>query len=346
MAKRADGPSRVSILDIAARAGVSPSTVSRVFNNPDLVQADTRAAVLSIANKSGYRPNASARTLRTQRSRVLGIVLPTLENPVFAECLQGIASATAAQSYTIMPFTTDYKVESEEEAVQRLLAFGVEGMLLVVSDADSSAALRRLRVADLPYVLIYNRHEKHPCVSVADDEAMQEIVEGLVRLGHRRIGMVCGRLSASDRAQRRRTGFQKAARQVGLDSATIIEVPFMDTAISEISAILHRHDRPTALVCSNDLIAIRAMRAAHECQLSVPQDLSITGFDGIRIGSDLAPRLSTVSQPNSKMGSEAVDWLVRSVEQGRLPNAQDNLILPYVIQWTESSAPPSPALHQ
>src|SRR5690606_18525620 len=178
---------RISIVNIARDAGVSPATVSRVFNYPDLVQPRTRESVLAIANKSGYRPNASARTLRTQRSRVLGIVLPTLENPVFAECLQGIASATAAQSYTIMPFTTDYKVESEEEAVERLLAFGVEGMLLVVSDADSSAALQRLRAADLPYVLIYNRHEKHPCVSVADDEAMQEIVGGLVRLGHRRI---------------------------------------------------------------------------------------------------------------------------------------------------------------
>lgn len=250
-------------------AAVSPSTVSRVFNNPALVEAGTRATVLRIARSSGYRPNASARTLRTQRSRVLGIVLPTLENPVFVECLQGIARSTMQAGYTIMPLTTDYQVEAEKEAVEQLWAAGVDGMLLVVSDASSSHALRRLQAHELPYVLIYNRHAEHPCVSVAWDAAMHEIVQGLVAMGHSHISMVCGRLSASDRAQQRYAGFLEAMRHVSLEPSPLVEVPFMDTAIREISDVLNQAGRPTALVCSNDLIAVRAMRAAHECGLQV-----------------------------------------------------------------------------
>lgn len=330
---------RVSILDIAERAGVSPSTVSRVFNNPDLVQPSTREAVMSIASAHGYRPNASARTLRTQRSQVLGIVLPTLENPVFAECLQGMTAATAAQGYAIMPLTTHYCLESEQEAVDQLTAFGVDGLVLVVSDAARSQAIRRLQKQGLPYVLVYNRHPAHPCVSVAGDTAMHEIVQGLAGMGHQRIAMICGRLAASDRAQQRFAGFLEAMELAGLTPCPLIEVPFIDNAIREISGSLARPDRPTVLVCSNDLLAVRAVRAAHESGLRVPDDISITGFDGIRIGNDLTPRLSTVAQPNAEMGAAAARWLMQSIATRQRPHPAESVTLPYRVRWAESCAP-------
>lgn len=338
MSKPGTGPSRTSIVDIAKHAAVSPATVSRVFNNPDLVQDSTRDAVLKAARLSGYRPNASARTLRTRRSRVLGIVLPTLSNPVFAECLQGITSATMHAGYTIMPVVTHYELSSEQAAVEQLLSFGVDGMLLVVSDASSSKAVRRLQAEGVPYVLMYNRHADHPCVSVAGDTAMQEIVRGLVLRGHRRIGMVCGKLSSSDRAQQRYSGFMEAVERCGIEPTPLVQVPFMDTAIREIALALSLPQRPTALVCSNDLIAIRAIRAAHECDLRIPHELSITGFDGIAIGADLTPRLSTIAQPNPKMGADAVNWLVHSIQHNTLPQPQDSLTLPFSINWAESCA--------
>ncbi len=331
-------PPRVSIVDIAHRAGVSPATVSRVFNNPELVQARTREAVLAVASEFGYRPNASARTLRTQRSQVVGIVLPTLDNPVFAECLQGMAGATAMGGYAIMPVTTQYRVETEQQAVEQLLSFGVDGMVLVVSDAASSVAVQRLQRQGVPYVLIYNRHDAHPCVSVAGAAAMHDIVQGLVGLGHRRIAMVCGRLSASDRAQQRHAGFKDAMRHAGLEPAALIEVPFVETAIREVADALEHGDRPTALVCSNDLLAMRAMRAAHERGLNVPRDISITGFDGINLGRDLTPSLSTVAQPNVELGKSAVHWLVDSIERRRRPEPSESITLPYHIRWAESCA--------
>lgn len=328
----------VSIVDIARSAGVSPSTVSRVFNKPALVQPETRQAILDVAEALGYRPNASARTLRTRRSQVLGIVLPTLDNPVFAECLQGMAGAAAHAGYALMPVTTQYRVASEDAAVDQLLAFGVDGMALVVSDAASSRAVRRLNERGMPYVLAYNRHDAHPCVSVAGSEAMHEVVAGLLELGHRRIAMVCGRLSASDRAEQRYAGFQEAMRLAGIAPSPLIEVPFVETAIREIGLVLEKPHRPTALVCSNDLIAVRAVRAAHESGLRVPADVSITGFDGIGLGHELTPSLSTVAQPNTDIGSAAVTWLVRCVGDQCRPAAADSITLPHVVRWAESSS--------
>ena len=186
----------MNIQEVGRQAGVSVATVSRVFNLPDKVSPATRAHVEQIAKSLGYLPNASARTLRTQRSRVLGVVLPTLLNPVFAECLNGIASSAAAAGYAILPITTDYQLEQEDRAVNLLLSSNVDGMVLVVSNPDTSLALGKLVETRTPYVLAYNRHPDHPCVSVDSERAVTELVAQLAGLGHRHIALVTGHLAS------------------------------------------------------------------------------------------------------------------------------------------------------
>ena len=166
----------MSILVVARESGVSVATVSRVFNFPDKVSPDTRKRVQSAARRLGYLPNASARTLRTQKSRVLGVVLPTLLNPVFAECLQGLAQAALLRGYSILPVTTEYQLPLEDRAVDMLVARNVDGLVLVVSNPARSRALRKLRAGRVPYVLAYNRHPDHPCVSVDGEEAVAAAV--------------------------------------------------------------------------------------------------------------------------------------------------------------------------
>ena len=205
----------MSIQEVAEKAGVSSATVSRVFNLPEQVAPATRLRVQRIADILGYVPNASARTLRTQRSRVVGVVLPTLLNPVFAECLDGIASAATAAGYAILPVITDYQLAHEDRAVNLLLAGNVDGMILVVSNPATSLALKRLKTVKLPYVLAYNRHAAHPCVSVDSETAVIELVAHLAHLGHSRIALVSGQLAASDRAQQRVRGFQKGMQAPG-----------------------------------------------------------------------------------------------------------------------------------
>jgi LacI family repressor for deo operon, udp, cdd, tsx, nupC, and nupG len=332
----------VSIEDVARQAGVSVATVSRVFNLPGKVADGTREHVQEVARRLGYLPNASARTLRTQRSRVLGVVLPTLLNPVFAECLDGIAQAATAAGYSIVPMTTDYELEEEQRAVNQLVASSVDGLILVVSHPHTSEALERLRELRIPYVLAYNRHPAHPCVSVDSEEAVAELVARLVAMGHRRIAMVSGQLAASDRAQQRHRGFVRGMKTARLAAAPLLEVPFVETALDRIGALLRRPSRPTAVVCSNDLLAIRCIRAAHLCGLRVPQDLSVCGFDGIALGEDLAPMLSTVSQPNKAIGSRSVELITAALLADEPLVAAASVTLAHAFRQGESCAPPPP----
>ncbi len=330
-----------TIQKVAKQAGVSVATVSRTFNLPGKVNDATRQKVERAAALLQYIPNASARSLRTQRSRTLGVVFPTLTNPVFAECLQGVAQAAAAASYSIMPFTTDYQLSHEEAAVRALHGFGVDGMILVVSDPNSSAALDFVQEQKIPYVLAYNRNDGHPCISVDNPAAFSLMVEYLASLGHTRIAMVSGQRRDSDRAQQRYSGFLSGMAKAGLEPHPIIEVPFIDYAVDRIIQALQHDQRPTALVCSNDLLAIRAIRAAHQSDLRVPADISVTGFDGIRLGQDLTPSLTTISQPNADIGRYSVSVLIQCLIQGSFPGPAASLLLNYVLCPAESSAPPS-----
>ena len=334
----------MSILEVAREAGVSVATVSRVFNLPDKVAPATREHVENIARTLGYLPNASARTLRTQRSRVLGVVLPTLTNPVFAECLEGIAQAAVAGGYAISPFTTDYRLDQEDRAVNLLLAGNVDGMILVVSNPATSTALQRLAEVGLPYVLAYNQHPDHPCVSVNSELAVADVVAHLATLGHHRIAMVSGLLSASDRAQQRCRGYARGMEQAGLRAQPVLQVPFVAAAPEVLGEALNSQDRPTALVCSNDLLAIRSIRAAHLAGLAVPRDLSVVGFDGIALGQDLTPQLSTVVQPNADIGRHSVELLAQAVASGNPLGPDMGLTLAHQFRAGESCAPPASSL--
>lgn len=328
----------MSIQSVAAKAGVSVATVSRAFNFPDKVTPATRELVERVARELHYVPNASARTLRTQRSRALGVVLPTLLNPTFAECLQGIARAAIAGGYAIIPVTTGYRLDEEERAVHLLLAGNVDGLILVVSNPSTSAALARLRTGGTPYVLAYNRHPDHPCVTVDGEAAVADAVSRLVLLGHRRIAMVSGTLAASDRAQQRYRGYQKGMADAGLNAPPLIEVPFVESAVDMLAQLLQARSRPTALVCSNDLLAIRSIRAAHLSDLAVPDDLSVVGFDGIALGEDLTPALTTVAQPNSDIGRRSVELLIQAMADGTALRPDASLLLPCFFRDGESCA--------
>lgn len=333
----------MSIEAVAREAGVSVATVSRVFNSPGLVRAPTRENVERVALRLGYRANTSAQTLRTQRSKVIGVVLPTLLNPVFAECLEGIAATAAELGYSIIPATTSYRLADEASAIAALASRSVDGLVLVVANPAASPALKRIRAAKLPYVLAYNRHPGHPCVSVDHEAAVAEVVHRLVACGHRRIAMVSGQLSASDRAQQRHAGFVRGLRECALAPAALIEVPFMEHAVQHLTDFLGARARPTALVCSNDLLAIRTIRAAWQIGLQVPRDLSVVGFDGIDLGGDLTPSLGTVVQPNREIGMHSVRLLATGMATGQPLPAHASLTPGHTFRDGESIGPPPSA---
>ena len=330
----------MNIQKVAKEAGVSVATVSRTFNFPDKVSPATRAKVKAAVARLQYVPNASARNLRTQNTKTIGVLLPTFINPVFTECLQGIAETAAERGFSIMPFTTAYTLDQELESVKKLLSFGVEGVILVVSNPKHSPALDLLKATHIPYVLAYNWDQEHPCVSVNNQLAFAELVEHLATLGHQRIAMVSGQRHASDRAQQRYEGFVHGIQQAQLPLLPLIEVPFIDNAVEAIAQALQKENTATALVCSNDLMAIRAIRAAHLCGYRVPQDMSVTGFDGVRLGQDLTPSLTSVAQPNADIGRHCLELLIEHLTQHTPLHADSSILLPHQLQPAESSATP------
>ncbi|MCC2674421.1 MAG: transcriptional regulator, LacI family, partial [Ramlibacter sp.] len=162
----------------------------------------------------------------------------------------------------------------------------------------------------------------------------------LVERGHRRLGMVSGQLSASDRARQRHDGFVRGLAECNLSPGPLIEVPFMEHAVRHLAGFLQAPDRPTALFCSNDLLAIRTIRAASQIGLRVPRDLSVVGFDGIELGGDLTPSLGTVVQPSRAIGQECVRLLAGAIHAGKPLTAAASHTVSHTFRDGESIAAP------
>jgi DNA-binding LacI/PurR family transcriptional regulator len=221
MPARPRAPGRATILDVARRARVSPATVSRVMNDSARVSEAVTAAVLDAAARLDFRPNLVGRNLRAARTRNLGVVLPTLTHPVFAECLHGLEAAARAGEHAVMLATTGYDPAQEDGAIESLLRHRVDGLVLTVADAARSKLLDKLDREQVPYVLVYNQlgsrsARQRPTVSVDNRAAARQMVEHLIGLGHRRIAMVAGSFRQSDRARLRHRGYLDAMRAAGL----------------------------------------------------------------------------------------------------------------------------------
>lgn len=312
-----------SIKQVAQQAGVSTATVSRLLNTPESVSADTAGKINQAIADLGFRPNFNGRNLRAGRSRTVGVVVPTLSNTVFAQCLQGIELAARALDYSVMFTATEYRQEDEAAAVDLLLSHRVDGIILTVADASASQTLDVLDSERIPYVLTYNQPQQATRLSVSVDNraAAHDAVAHLIALGHRRIQMLSGYFSASDRAIQRYHGYVDAMRLHGLTPLTPLEVPrhtgdISDTGSNYLQAFADPQQRPSALFCSNDLLAFAAMRDLRNLGLRVPQDISVMGFDGIPLGELMAPVLASAVQPSEQIGEVALRTLVAAIEQG------------------------------
>ncbi|MCP5373007.1 MAG: LacI family DNA-binding transcriptional regulator [Hyphomicrobiales bacterium] len=336
-----------TIRDVAKRAGVSVATVSRLVNDTGRVRDETAERVRAAIADLGFRPNAVGRSLSTAHTRSLGIVIPSLSNPVFADAVAGINAEARAAGYTLMFTSTDYAPEEELRTVSALLEYRVDGLILTVADPADNPVLDLLQAAGVPYVLIYNQPcpRNHPTVTVDNVAAGREVALALAALGHRRLGMVSGTFTASDRAAARRDGFLAGCAEAGLPAPRVLEVDFVTPHLDRVLAPVYgdRAAAPTALFCSNDLLAISVIGALGRLGLKVPGDVSVIGFDGIAVGTHLHPTLATVIQPSHGMGRAATRQLLDRLAGEDRPATE---ILPHTLRLGESAGPaakPSPA---
>ena len=313
-------PGRSTIHDIAREAGVSTATVSRVFNQPEKVSARTRDRVEAVIARHHYVSDGLARSLASKRSRTLGLVIPTIMNSIYASSTQAIQQAAQEAGYTVLVGISEFSTEDEALLVHRLLERRVQGMILTGKerDADLYEKIRRNRT---PFVITWRvtREAALPSISFDNYQAARSAVSHLISLGHRRIGLICGRTDVNDRALDRRVAFEETMSAAGLDvdPSLIFERSF---EFVDGRAAMHRmlaKDRPpTAVFCANDIQAIGAMYECQEAGIRVPEDMSIVGFDDLPIARYVSPQLTTIRVPAAEMGDRAARSIIDAIEAG------------------------------
>ncbi|RED18385.1 LacI family DNA-binding transcriptional regulator [Pontivivens insulae] len=310
-----------TIADVAREAGVSTATVSRTLNDPDRVKEPTRVAVQDAVNKLGYTPHFGGRILASNRTNTVGAVIPTMENAVFAHGLQTLQASLADMGITLLVATSSYDREHEEHQIRTLLARGVDGLALIGAErsAEIYALLDRREV---PYVLMWTggKADGHFTVGFDNDAAARQVVDKVVAAGHTKIAMIAGTTEGNDRAAERVAGVRAALAERGLPAPTIVEVPYqIEEGERAAAAFLSAAERPTVLICGNDVLAAGALRAARTHGVNVPDQISIVGFDDIDLARVVEPPLTTVRVPHRRMGTSAAQHLVEWMRTGVKP---------------------------
>jgi len=325
--------SRPTILDVAARAGVSKSLVSLALSGSPKVSEKSRKRILRASNELGYRPNAAARSLAIQKSRTLGVLVLDLHNPVFAEILDGVQTEVRQHGFTTMLISGGDDPALERAEIDTLQQFQIEGLILI-SHRLAPAVLREI-AEEVPTVTVTRDDIHVPRMDMVcnDDVAGARLaVDHLVSLGHRRI--VC--LSGGDNpvSHSRAQGYSEAMADHGLsDYAQIVSGGLSDTAgYSAGTRALELS--PTAFFVANDIGAMGAIAAVEEAGLDVPGDVSVIGYDGIRLAGLRSVNLTTVAQPLGELGRLAAQRLLERLEDPARDAQHDQVASKLIVRGT------------
>ena len=314
----------MDIRDVAKRARVSTATVSRTLNRQPSVQAQLAKRVWKAVEELGYYPNRSARALVSGRSRVFGLVVSEITNPFFPEIVQTFENLAVDHGYEILLTSTIHDPKRMELAVRRMIEGRVDGIAILTFRAEEEL-LHHLRFRDTPLVFV-DVGPKAPRVSnirVDYLEGIRQAVQHLAALRHTQIGFVSGPLALLS-AVARKNAFRVAMREVSLpvrDEFVVEGNHRLEGGKQALQKLLKLGERPTALMCSNDMTAIGVMRHAFELGISVPEDMSVIGFDDIRMAEFLTPSLTTVQMSQTELARLAFEALLKEVK-GQTPAPQ------------------------
>jgi LacI family transcriptional regulator len=302
--------------DVAALAGVSTATVSRVMNGTGSVSEPIRRRVLRAVQHLNYHPNAYARALASGRSHQIGLLISDISNPFFPELTRSIERAAFQHGLEVVLSETDHDPERLARSVRRFLERDVAGVIIMASEVDPSL-LDGLARRQVPLVFLDLRAtaERTSTISVDYARGIDEAVSHLAGLGHRRLGYVAGPSRFASAAKRLQAFRAAVERHVGgAPAPAVYEGDFrLESGLRAAAEILASRLRPTAVLTANDLTALGLMKGCRAGRLVVPRDISIVGFDDIAFASLSDPPLSTVCLPRDELGRRAVETLVRSL---------------------------------
>lgn len=307
--------SRKGIRAVAERAGVSIASVSRALNFPATVSPTLRARIADAVAVVGYIPDAPARALSMRRTRTLGAIVPTIDNTMFARGIEALQKYLSGVGYMLLLTTHGYDLDAELEQARNLVSRGVDGLVLR-GDCHHEALRDLLAERGLPFINVgvYRPDRPFPCVGADNEAAAYRAAHHLIALGHRRIGIVSAIQRNNDRASARVAGFRRAFSDHDVTSRPDwqIEVPYTLADAREAARhLMGFAERPTAVVCGNDVIAYGVLLEAERSGISVPQELSVIGFDDLDWSRHLRPSLTTIQVPTDQTWQYAGEYLVR-----------------------------------
>lgn len=308
---------KADILSVAKAAKVSASTVSRYFNHPDLVKHATRRRIDRAVRKLGYIRNRAAQTIHGIRSGTIGVLVPTIDHAIFAEAVQAFSETVAEQGFTILLASHGYDQQREYAILRKFLEHRVDGVVLTGLDHDE-AVFQLIDSQAIPTVLMWNYAETSTYPSVGADNEMAGwlIAQHVLSLGHRDIACMFPPVQGNDRARNRWDAVTGTLAAAGVD----VPDNWMLTTVYSISAskrdtqdLLRNSNRPTALICGNDILATGALYAAAALEIKVPDEISIVGIGDFKGSSEVEPALTTVRLPALRIGREAGHALVTAI---------------------------------
>ena len=341
----------VTIKDIAKATGVSHSTVSRAMRGSSLISEETTKRIKETALNMGYFPSAAARSLKTNRSQALGIIVSNIDDPYFSEILQGIEEIGQNNNYSLFIAASQRDPEREASIVQAMRQHRVDGVI-ICSTNFSDQQSKQFSKYGIPIVVINNQAAEDYRYSIYHDDmdGSRQLTRHLIKLGHRKIAYLGYALSGRtnmDRLAGFRHEMESAHLTIPPGYIHQITESGLSGGLSGADHFLRLAERPTALVCYNDMLAIGVIRGLRQAGVSIPQEISVTGFDNIDFSAFTDPPLTTFDQPKYFIGAEATRLLLNLLNTTSLEETSrhDNVrILKGKLLLRESTAPP-PAAH-
>lgn len=311
------------ITEVANRAGVSIATVSRAFNQPELVRLPTRRRIEDAASELGYIRNRLAGSLHNRFSGTIGLIVPTIDNAIFAEMIDAFAHGLRKRDRTMLIATHDYDLSLEVAIVRSLLERRIDGVVLVGFE-HNEIPLEMLEKRDVPVIAIWNYREESaiPCIGTDNFSAGETIANHLLELDHHDIAYIFPDTHSNDRARDRMNGALGAASARGLSvpPERILSCAYDIGEAKALAGNLFVENPPSAVICGNDVIAQGVMYAAHALGLDVPGKVSVAGIGDFRGSAQIEPGLTTIRMPARRIGSLAADAIINMSETGFPPH--------------------------
>lgn len=337
-----ESSTRIRVTDVAKLAGCAPATVSRVLNNPTKVSADKRKRVENAMRELGYVRNHAARSLRSQRSNMVGVLIPTLDYALYARMVGAANETMSSAGISTLIATFGYNLDAEESEARQLLESGAEALILV-GENHRPGLFQMLQQFGVPFVCTYvsNPDSVFPTVGFNNASAAGKLAEHIAHLGHRRIAIINGLTKDNDRTEKRLRGIKDELKRHNVEIANnmIVESAYSIYAGRKAcSTILsNKKQLPTAIICGNDILAIGALAECQSRGLNVPQDISVVGFDNSEFAAHANPPLTTINVPAEEMGEAAASYIL-----GRLSDKQvlEHSLVDVELILRRSSAPP------